>query len=64
MKIGRPYIPTTESVVALSTLVAVMTTEAGVLGMIVSQVIGAVLLDINFLEPFLGAKPQRVVALP
>jgi len=42
-------------VVALSTLVAVMTTAAGVLGMIVSQAIGAVLLDMYFLEPILGA---------
>jgi len=41
--------------VVLSTLVAVMTTAAGVLGMIVSQAIGAVLLDMYFLEPILGA---------
>jgi len=42
-------------VVALSTLVAVMTTAAGVLGMIVSQAIGAVLQDMYFLKPILGA---------
>jgi len=42
-------------VVGLSTLVAVMTTAAGVLGMIVSQAIGAVLLDMYFLKPILGA---------
>jgi len=35
--------------------VAVMTTAAGVLGMIVSQAIGAVLLDMYFLKPILGA---------
>jgi len=39
--------------VVLSTLVAVMTTAAGVLGMTVSQAIGAVLLDMYFLEPIL-----------
>jgi len=32
-----------------------MITAAGVLGMIVSQAIGAVLLDMHFLEPILGA---------
>jgi len=42
-------------VVGLSTLVAVMTTAAGVLGMIVSQAIEAVLLDMYFLKPILGA---------
>jgi len=42
-------------VVVLSTLVAVMTTAAGVLGMIVSQAIGAVLLDMYFLETILRA---------
>jgi len=41
--------------VVLTTLVAVMTTAAGVLGMIVSQAIGAVLLDMYFLEPILRA---------
>jgi len=51
-------------VVVLSTLVAVMITAAGVLGLIVSQTIGAALVDMYFLEPFLGAKPQKVVALP
>jgi len=35
----------------------VMTTAAGVLGMIVSQAIGSVLLDLYFLEPILGAYP-------
>jgi len=38
-------------VVGLSTLVAVMTTAAGALGMIVSQALGAVLLDMYFLKP-------------
>jgi len=47
-------------VVALSTLVAVMTTVAGVLGMIVSQAIGAVLVDMHFLEAFLGARVEKV----
>jgi len=42
-------------VVGLSTLVAAMTTAAGVLGMFVSQAIGAVLLDMYFLKPILGA---------
>jgi len=42
-------------VVALSTLAAVMTTAAGVLEMIVSQAIGAVLLDMYFLKPNLVA---------
>jgi len=42
-------------VVGLSTLVAVMNTAAGVLGMIVSQTIGAVLLDMYFLKPILVA---------
>jgi len=51
-------------VVALSTLVAVMITAAGVLGMIVSQAIGAVLLNMYFLERFQGAQPQKVEALP
>jgi len=46
-------------VVVLSTLVAVMITAAGVLGLIVSQTIGAALVDMYFLEPFLGAKPQK-----
>jgi len=41
--------------VGLSTLVAVMTFAAGVFGMIVSQAIGAVLLDMFFLKPILGA---------
>jgi len=41
--------------VVLSTLVALMI-AAGVLGK--SQAIGAVLLDLYFLERFLGAKPQ------
>jgi len=42
-------------VVGLTTLVAVMITAAGVLGMIVSQAIGAVPLDMYFLKPILGA---------
>jgi len=42
-------------VVALFTLVAVMTSAVGALGMIVSQAIGAVLLDMYFLESILGA---------
>jgi len=42
-------------VVSLSTLVAVMTTATGVLGMIVSQAIGAELPDMYFLKPILGA---------
>jgi len=43
---------------------AVMTTAAGVFGMIVSQAFEAVLVDMYFLKPFLGAKPQKVVVLP
>jgi len=50
--------------VALPTLMAVMTTAAGVLGMIANQAIGAVNVEMYFLEPFLGALQQKVVALP
>jgi len=49
---------------ALSTHVAVMTTAEGVLGMIMSQAVGVVFVEMYFLEPFLGAKPHKVVALP
>jgi len=38
----------------------VMTTAAGVFGMIVSQAIGAVLVDMHFLEAFLGARVEKV----
>jgi len=50
--------------VALSTLVAVKITAAGVFGMTVREAIGEVLLDMYFLESFLGAMPQQVVAFP
>jgi len=43
--------------VALSTHMAVRTT-AEVLGMIVSEAIGALIVDMYFLEPFLGAQQQ------
>jgi len=45
--------------VALSTLVALMSTAAGVFEMIVSQAIGAVLVDMYFLEPFLALSRRK-----
>jgi len=39
----------------------IVLTAAGIFGIIVSQAIGAVLIDMYFLKPFLGAKPQKVV---
>jgi len=41
-------------VVAFFTLVAVKISAGGVFGMIVIQAIGAVLVDMYFMEPFLG----------